>query len=285
MQRHLSGKTSRFRSEHRLQHGDGTWRWVVVRGLVQRGKAGKLIRFAGSLMDLTGDKTSDSLTGLPNRLLFNDRLCRLIQRSQLSREWRFAVLFVDVDRFKQINDRFGHIVGDRILLTIAQRLTEEVRAIRLNQESLVARFAGDEFVILLDGVENEKQAKAAADQLHTAVNYPISCQGDQIQPQVSIGITMASPGLTTPESFLQSSDTAMYQVKAAGGGGSTVFEPRYWPVVSWNPTCALRLRSNSYGSFTSRKSSFTPGSLLAVRRSFAGNIRCAGFWRPVSSFL
>ncbi|WP_281383546.1 putative bifunctional diguanylate cyclase/phosphodiesterase [Granulicella aggregans] len=222
---HLEGGSSRFRSEHRLRHGDGSWRWVVVRGLAQRSKASGPGRMAGSMMDVTNDKTSDPLTGLPNRLLLHDKLERLIQRAQREHAWNFAVLFIDVDHYKQINDRFGHLVGDVTLKAIAERLQMAIAGTRSSTESIVARFAGDEFVVLADGVESAAQAEAIAKRIHTALSHPILCGAEELSISVSIGIAMAKPELTSPESFLQHSDLAMYCAKSNGRGSYVTFDP------------------------------------------------------------
>jgi diguanylate cyclase (GGDEF)-like protein/PAS domain S-box-containing protein len=225
LEAHLNGETSRFRSEHRMRYGDGSWRWVVVRGLAQRSKGARPSRMAGSLMDVTKDKTSDPLTGLPNRLLLQEKLERLIHRSQIETRWNFAVLFVDVDHYKQINDRFGHVVGDATLRTIAERLQAALTGTRGNMESMVARFAGDEFVVLVDGIESPSEAEAIAKRLSLALQQPILCGTDELSVTVSIGIALAKPELTTPESFLQHSDLAMYRAKSNGRGSFVIFDP------------------------------------------------------------
>ncbi len=225
LQQHLAGETSRFRNEHRMRHEDGSWRWVVVRGLAQRGSKGKPQRMAGSLMDITADKTCDPLTKLPNRLLLHERLAQVIRRSEETGKWHFAVLFLDVDRFKSINDRFGHLVGDCVLRQIAARLQDGIAQTRMSRESLIARFAGDEFVILLDGVETSEEALAVAQRLHAALSKPVECEGEQLTVGASIGVTMARAEFSTPESFLHNSDLAMYRAKAAQRGSSILFEP------------------------------------------------------------
>ncbi len=225
IQKHLDGETSRFRDEHRMRHEDGSWRWVVVRGLVQRGTHDEPVRMAGSLMDITADKTCDPLTKLPNRLLLHERLAQMIRRSETTGKWHFAVLFLDVDRFKSINDRFGHLVGDGVLREIAERLQREIVHTRESRESLIARFAGDEFVILLDGVETGEQALLIAQRLHAALSVPVECEGEQLTVGASIGVTMAKAECCTPESFLHNSDLAMYRAKAVQRGSSILFDP------------------------------------------------------------
>jgi diguanylate cyclase (GGDEF)-like protein/PAS domain S-box-containing protein len=172
LQQHLDGQTPRFRSEHRLRHGDGSYRWVVVRGLVQRTRSGRPIHMTGSLMDVTSHKTCDAVTGLPNRFHLHERLTQLIIRSESEQRWNFAVLTLDVDRFQRVNDRFGHAVGDAMLKGIGHRLSEVIGQTRNNAQSMVARIAEDEFVIILDCVQNADQAQAIAQRIHATVAPP-----------------------------------------------------------------------------------------------------------------
>ena len=225
LDRHLNGISCRFRSEHRVRHCDGSWRWVMVRGLAESSASGARSRMAGSLMDVTTDKTSDPLTGLVNRIFLRDQISRLIHRCEAAGNWNFAVLFLDVDRFKRINDRFGHLIGDIILCCIANRLKEGVSRIHPRAESMVARFAGDEFVILLDDVRDGQEAKLVADRLAFALNAPITCEGEQITPGVSIGVAIARPDHRTPEDYLHNADLAMYRAKATGRGSAVLFDP------------------------------------------------------------
>ena len=226
LEQQLRGHTMPFRSEHRVKSADGAWRWVLVRGVSQRDEQGRVIRMAGSLMQVAQDKTSDALTRLPNRLSLHDRLSRVIRRSQASDQWDFAVLFVDVDRFKQINDRYGLTVGDEVLITIADRISSVIERTRRNRESMVTRFGGDEFVVLVDGVHNARQAEAVAKRIQAAISTEIELHGERLRPEVSIGIAMASSALTTPESFLHNADLAMFHAKTSGRKASTVFDLR-----------------------------------------------------------
>jgi diguanylate cyclase (GGDEF)-like protein/PAS domain S-box-containing protein len=225
LQQHLQGRSAWFRSEHRVRHGEGSWRWVLVRGLAQVSASGKPVRIAGSLSDITREKTLDGLTGLPNRFFFLDRLSQLIARDKSTHQWQFAVLFVDIDRFKHINDRFGHQGGDYVLKTVAIRLRDLLEKVRVDNNSSVARIAGDEFVILLDGIKNSSQAYGIAQRINAAINAPMSLQGEQLMIDISIGIAMAKPELDKPESFLHNSDLAMYRAKSSRLGFPVVFDP------------------------------------------------------------
>ena len=232
VERQMEGEAAPFRSEHRVRHGDGTWRWVVVRGLTQRDANGCPTRMAGSLMDVTQEKTSDALTRLPNRLILHEQLTRLIERSETLKSWQFAVFLIDIDQFKAINDQHGHQAGDQVLVALAERATALVARTRQRKESLVVRLSGDEFVVLLDGVRNVAQAESVAKRLQAAIFAPIEINGEcgqggeRIEARVSIGIAMAAPQMNTPECFVHSADLAMYQAKAAGQGSATVFDHR-----------------------------------------------------------
>jgi diguanylate cyclase (GGDEF)-like protein len=168
---------------------------------------------------LMHDAYHDSLTGLPNRLLFMDRLKQSIARTKRNSNHLFAVLFLDLDRFKVINDSLGHLVGDQLLVAIAQRL-----ASCLNSESIIARLGGDEFTILLDPIEDEKDAIAVAEQLHQSLKQPLSLSGYEIFTTASIGIALSMTGYAQPEDILRDADTALYQAKEGGKACSAVFD-------------------------------------------------------------
>src|SRR5213596_3002324 len=170
---HQKGLTPHFESEHRMLHKDGSFRWMLSRGLAVRDASGKTLRMAGSQTDITEGKVSDPLTGLPNRLLFIDRLGRLIKHSKRRKDYVFAVLFLDLDGFKMINDSLGHLIGDQLLLAVATRLEKSLRSsdtvARLGETFTVARLGGDEFTVLLDDVKDPSDAKRVADRLMKAL--------------------------------------------------------------------------------------------------------------------
>src|SRR5207302_5254440 len=178
---HQRGLTPHFESEHRLLHKDGGFRWMLSRGLAVHDAAGKALRMAGSQTDITERKVSDPLTGLPNRLLFIDRLGRLIKHSKRRKDHLFAVLFLDLDGFKMINDSLGHLVGDQLLVGVASRLEKCLRATdtvaRLGEGYIVARMGGDEFTVLLDDLKDPADAKQAAERLMKAVTTPFMLDG------------------------------------------------------------------------------------------------------------
>ncbi len=165
---------------------------------------------------------TDALTGLPNRVLFEDRLrhalARMNRANQLQVEERIAVLFVDLDGFKPINDSFGHSAGDRILCVAAERLARTTR-----EGDTVARIGGDEFLLLLEGVRDRAECAEAANRVLRALGEPFSVQGKQLQIACSIGIVL-HPEQGEPDKLVANADAAMYEAKRAGGGNYVMFE-------------------------------------------------------------
>ena len=144
---HQNGIVPHFESEIRMLHKDGTFRWMLSRGVMVRDEAGKPLRMAGSQTDITEGKVADPLTGLPNRLFFVERLLRLIEQRKRRTDALFAVLFLDLDGFKMINDSLGHLVGDKLLISVSKRLLDCLRAndivARADEPFTVARLGGD----------------------------------------------------------------------------------------------------------------------------------------------
>jgi diguanylate cyclase (GGDEF)-like protein/PAS domain S-box-containing protein len=161
----------------------------------------------------------DPLTGLANRAVFIDRLDRLFMQAQRRAGYRFAVLFIDLDRFKLINDTFGHIAGDEMLATVARRLEACLR-----QEDSVARFGGDEFAILLDGVTDVRDATRIADRVNNELGLPIRIGSREVAASASIGIAVSAQTHERAEQVLSDADVAMYRSKAGGGARYEVFD-------------------------------------------------------------
>src|SRR6266496_1369096 len=228
MNQHQNGVVPQFESEHRVLHKDGTFRWMLSRGLAVHSESGKAMRMAGWQTDVTEGKVSDPLTGLPNRLLFIDRLGRLIKHTKRRKDYLFAVLFLDLDGFKMINDSLGHQIGDQLIVGVAARLEKCLRVTdtvaRLGEGFVVARLGGDEFTVLLEDLKDPNDAKQAADRLLKAVTAPFVLGGKEVFTSMSIGIALSNIGYDQGEDILRDADTAMYRAKSLGKARYEVFD-------------------------------------------------------------
>jgi len=226
---HLDGVSSHFKSEHRLLHKAGTYRWMLSRGLALRDTNGKVYRIAGAQTDVTEHKIAqekllhdafhDTLTGLPNRALFIERLGYVLNRANQDNDDLFAVLFLDLDRFKVVNDSLGHLLGDQLLIALAHRLAACVRP-----GDTVARLGGDEFTILLEGIQGISDATAIADRIQQELALPFNLSGHEVFITTSIGIALSTIGYHRPEDLLRDADTVMYRAKALGKARHEVFD-------------------------------------------------------------
>ena len=228
---HLNGRNPHFEGEYRIMHKDGTYRWMLNRGLAVRNMDNQAHRMAGSQTDITSRKMAeeqmvydafhDALTGLPNRALFMDRLQHVIATSQRRADDLYAVLFLDMDRFKTINDSLGHLVGDQLLVVMGRKLTECLRP-----GDTVARLGGDEFAVLLENISELKDAVDVADRVHQTLSVPLMVKGHEVYASVSIGITLGSERYERPEQVLRDADIAMYQAKGRGSASSEIFDTK-----------------------------------------------------------
>ncbi len=227
MEAHRIGASAMFESEHRMRHRDGSYRWMLNRGLAVRGLEGAATRIAGSQTDITQNKVSDPLTGLPNRVYFTERLTAAFQRRKRDPLFRFAVLFLDLDRFKMINDSLGHLAGDQLLVGIAQRLRDGVREEKAAAQNTLARLSGDEFAVLLEGIHSADSSAASAAlgaRLIHGLSAPFHLAGHEIFSSVSIGVAPDIAEYNTPAEILRDADIAMYRAKAAGKSRCEVFD-------------------------------------------------------------
>lgn len=231
LEAHLQGKTKHFQNEHRILHSNGEYRWVLIRGLAVRDETGKACRIAGSLTDITErkhfeeklahDALHDALTGLPNRKRVTQRIERSMQRAKRSVNNNFAVLFVDLDRFKTVNDSLGHQAGDELLLKTADKLLNLIRP-----SDMVARLGGDEFVVLVENVKEPKRANLIAERILRDLQKPIKIKGQKIHVGASIGIAFSSAGYDKAEDLLRDADLAMYRAKVKGKGRYETFDSK-----------------------------------------------------------
>lgn len=228
---HVDGQSSHFEHEHRMLHQDGTYYWMLSRGLAVRDETGKGRRMVGSQTDITLRRQAeeklrygalhDELTGLPNRPAFMERLRRSLERARLDDQYVFAVLFLDLDRFKIINDSLGHRVGDQLLIEIARRLETALRP-----GDLVARSGGDEFVVLIDHLREEHDVAYVAERIQKILSVPITLDEREVFSTVSIGITMSSSLSECAEDLLRDADTAMHRAKLNGKARFEIFDPQ-----------------------------------------------------------
>ena len=231
IQAHEEQPAGFYEDEYRLQHADGSWRWIRVRArTVKDETSNKLLRVVGTINDVTVRRLTDPLTGLHNRFSLLEELETRLERSQVDKR-SFAVLFIDFDAFKRINDNFGHWHGDRVLVEFARRIEKSLEprpgAGSLAHPpagggSLAARLGGDEFVVLLDNAEQEDAAAYAA-RLHRLLESPVHCGEQDLILSASVGIAMGLSGYVKAEDLLQDADLAMYRAKAGGKAQSCFF--------------------------------------------------------------
>jgi diguanylate cyclase (GGDEF)-like protein/PAS domain S-box-containing protein len=225
---HIAGQTPHLESEHRMRHANGSWRWVLSRGLAIRGIGSEVTRMAGSLSDITDrrnaeirlqhDALHDALTGLPNRALFMDRLDQVLRRTTREPGSGCAVLFIDIDRFKLVNDSLSHAVGDHLLVALAGRIAGVLRP-----GDTVARLGGDEFTILLDGTVTEREANMVAGRVRSELGQSFNVDGHELIVTASIGISLGAPQMS-PSELLRNADIAMYDAKRRGRACCALFD-------------------------------------------------------------
>ncbi len=162
----------------------------------------------------------DRLTGLPNRALFLERLEQALNRAKADSVYQFAVLFLDCDRFKVVNDSLGHLVGDELLIAVARRLEAS-----LSQKDTLSRLGGDEFAILLTDIQDLSYTTFLADGILESLSFPFQLQGHEVFISASIGIVLGNSIVHLPEHLLRDADTAMYRAKALGKGQYHIFAP------------------------------------------------------------
>lgn len=225
---HLLGASTQFQSEHRIRRTDGTYRWMLSRGLAVMDSNRYVYRMTGSLTDVTEQKQAekqllynafhDALTGLPNRALFMDRLKHALGEVKKGDGYSFGVLFLDLDRFKVVNDSLGHQIGDQLLVAAARRLEACLRP-----GDTVARLGGDEFAIILDHVRHVSDAIQAAERIRERLAAPFNISDHEVFISASIGIALNQTASEEPDEIMRNADTAMYRAKDQGRGCFELF--------------------------------------------------------------
>ncbi len=229
LQRALSGEAVALPDVEYVDPARGEKRWYSGSYGPHRHTSGQVVGVVGHIHDITSrkrmedrlvhDALHDSLTGLANRALLMERLGRAVERVKRRPEELFAVLFLDLDRFKVVNDSLGHSAGDRLLIEIGKRLVHSVRAC-----DTVARLGGDEFAVILDEAPDVGDAIRAATRILSAVAQPLAMGAQKIFTTASMGIAMGGGGGASPDEILRDADIAMYRAKAQGRGRYQVLD-------------------------------------------------------------
>ena len=230
LESHLAGSTPHFECEHRIRRGPDDYLWVLARGLAVRDGLGRATRIAGSLTDVTDrkyqeaqalhDALHDPLTQLSNRALFQDRVSQSLARAKRVGKGRFAVLCLDLDRFKLVNDSLGHRQGDELLAGVGRRLVEIA-----GSGETVARLGGDEFAILIDEVAGPVEARALAERLLADLGKPIAVDGRSLVVTGSVGLALYDEIYERPEDMMRDAELAMYRAKSLGKARAELFHP------------------------------------------------------------
>ena len=229
-QAHLDGLAPTYVNEHRVRCKDGSWKWVLSRGMViSRDAHGAPLRMIGTHTDITGRKVSealiwqqanfDTLTGLPNRRMLRDRLEQEIKKSNRD-GLQLAILFIDLDHFKEVNDTLGHDAGDLMLIESARRIRQCVR-----DSDTVARMGGDEFTLVLSELHDGERLERILESLLLAMSSLFQLGNEQVYVSASIGITMYPADATEVESLFKNADQALYVAKGAGRNRFSFFTP------------------------------------------------------------
>jgi diguanylate cyclase (GGDEF)-like protein/PAS domain S-box-containing protein len=226
---HLQGKTSNYSSEYRIQHKNGSYLWTHNRGKVIRWDGnGKPSRMIGTCSDITPRKNleekikelayRDPLTNLPNRLLFNDRLDLTIASSRRNNK-KFALIILDIDRFKKINDNYGHDVGDQLILHVGKKIEGLLR-----KSDTIARFGGDEFLLLLPEIKDEQDAEKITEKIFKTFQEKLTLGDRKLRVTVSMGIAIYPEHGNDTSTILKNADLALYEVKDTGRNNYRLYD-------------------------------------------------------------
>ena len=244
---HLKGVSALYECEYRLRARAGDYRWVLARGrVVARDAAGRATRVVGTFIDITRRKAAeqqikhmalhDALTGLPNRTLFRDRLNHEFAKAE-RHGCAFAVLTLDLDRFKAINDTLGHPAGDALLATVAERLRAVMR-----EDDTVARLGGDEFAMIVGRLDQGSDARLTAQRAIDAIGLPVDLDGHAVTIGATIGIAICPSDGRDPDELFKHADLALYRAKAAGRNTYRFYEQGMDALVATRNLLELDMR-------------------------------------------
>ena len=229
---YLEGTTSNFEIEYRIRHFSDNYLWMMAKGLAIRTSSGRATRFAGSQTDVSERKSNeeqmiydalhDTLTSIPNRTLLLDRIRQSLVRRKRYPKTSFAIIFIDLDRFRLVNESLGHIHGDELLQLISARLKETIPI-----GDTVARLGGDEFSVLLQDIDSVRDVEVIAKDIQNSFSKPFFLGDKEVFASASMGIAHSDNNYKTPEEILRDSELAMYRAKRGGKSQSIVFQPQF----------------------------------------------------------
>ncbi len=224
-----SGQRPSLINEHRVKAVDGHYRWALCRGLAVPGAGAPVTRIVGSLTDITErclleerlrhQALFDSLTGLPNRVLFMDRLSQAVANAKRRPGYTYTVLWLDLDNFKNLNDSLGHQFGDNLLVQVAERIRSQLR-----ESDTAARFGGDEFALLVLDVPDFASVQRIVRRLLGSLRVPYELDGHEVVVTGSLGVATSMTGYDKPEDVLRDADIAMYRAKSTARGSYATFD-------------------------------------------------------------
>ena len=225
----LQGDISHFKREKRYIDKNGKIVYALLQVVLVQDRQGNPLHVVRQIVNITQRKQMeedliytarhDSLTQLPNRSLFLESLQQALNKKKENSNYLFAVLFLDLDRFKMVNDTMGHTIGDKLLIAISSKLLSCV-----NTNDIVARFGGDEFTILLNNIHSKQEVREISQRIHSCLKHPFIIEGYEIFTSASIGITLANSNYKEPEEMLRDADLTMYHAKETGRSRHEIFD-------------------------------------------------------------